>query len=80
MSDLEEAWNEVHEVLPAGWMVSHPVQRPGDGYWVSYARDPYPRKSKATPPLVEAVGRTEALALKELARGIRLMLDGEVAK
>ncbi len=79
MSELEYAWNAVWDVLPAGWTVSWPVHHLESGaYWVAYCRDSRYRKDKPTPPFFEAMGPTEADALRELARCIRELVEGRV--
>jgi hypothetical protein len=81
MKELEEAWNAVWDVLPAGWTVSRPT------YPLGERRLPgrlLPRHAlpggQTDPPYWEAIGRTEADALRELAQCIRELLDGRVPK
>jgi hypothetical protein len=69
--DLEAAWNEVHEALPAGWSVARPSQRREERErpWHVTAYD-Y-RTAARRHDLVEATGRTEAEALRDLAALLR---------
>jgi hypothetical protein len=69
--DLEAAWSEVHDALPAGWSAARPVrfdeerERP----WHVVAYDW--RTSSKRRDRVEATGRTEAEALRDLAELLR---------
>ncbi len=66
MSELEEAWVEVHEALPARWDVVQPSYHVEDGRWHVFAADH--RRRRRRPDYVEAIGLTEAQALRELGR------------
>lgn len=76
---VEDAWDAVHEALPARWNVGPPSFDPGalrpDGYrgaWSVTARGPHPGRGKA-PLTVVGVGidATEALrALDAALRGV----------
>ena len=76
--ELEQAWDQVYDVLPFRWFVVKPVHHPERGYWVAFARNPHARKTD--PPFVEAIGPTESEALVELARCIREVLAGRVPR
>jgi hypothetical protein len=80
MGELEDAWDAVWDVLPAGWSVAQPVYHEDLNYWVAYCRDPHHRPDKPTPPYVEAAAPTEPLALRDLARNVREVLKGRVPK
>lgn len=78
--DLEAAWSAVHAAVPTGWSVARPIrfdeerERP----WHAVAYDW--RKSSKRRDRVEATGRTEAEALRDLAellRGWRVKRTGE---
>ncbi len=43
MSDLEEAWNAVHDATPAGWHVGRPTYYDERRQWHQYAFDPSER-------------------------------------
>ena len=65
MSELEEAWAEVHDALPAGWEVMRPNYHVEDRRWHVFAADH--RRGRKRPDYVEAIGLTEAQALRGLA-------------
>jgi hypothetical protein len=66
-SELEAAWSAVHDALPAGWSAARPVrhdeerERPWHVVAVDY------RTSSKRGDRVEATGRTDAEALRDLA-------------
>lgn len=70
--ELEAAWSAVHDALPVGWSVMRPVhhgeerERP----WHVWAMDL--RSAARRGDRVEATGRTEAEALRDLAELLRL--------
>ena len=69
--DLEAAWSAVHDALPVGWSAMRPVrhdeerERPRHVVAVDY------RTSSRHREHVEATGRTEAEALRDLAELLR---------
>jgi len=40
VSNLEKAWNAVHDATPAGWHVGRPTYHDERREWVQYAFDP----------------------------------------
>ena len=40
---MEEAWDAIHAVLPAGWYVGRPSEHPEPREWIMYAFDPSER-------------------------------------
>jgi hypothetical protein len=69
--ELEAAWDAVHEALPTGWSAARPIrfdeqrERP----WRVVAYDW--RTNSKRRVRVEATGRTEAEALRDLAELLR---------
>jgi|SRR5450759_461237 hypothetical protein len=68
----EEAWNAVHEALPARWAVGPPTYDPGvvraDGQLGAFsvtARGPHPGRGKH-PQTVTGMGEDESGALRDL--------------
>ncbi len=43
MTELEDAWDAVHEATPAGWHVGRPSSHDERREWVMYAFDPSER-------------------------------------
>lgn len=79
MSELEAAWNAVHDAKPDGWFVGRPTPHPEAREWVMYAFDPRERaiaghRSRQW----TAVAATELEVLREMARCLRLIRAGEV--
>jgi hypothetical protein len=70
-SELEAAWSAVHDALPIGWSALRPVrydeQRGRPWYVVAFDY----RTSSRRRDRVEATGRTEAEALRDLAELLR---------
>jgi hypothetical protein len=70
--ELEAAWSEVHDTLPAGWSAARPMrhdeehERPWHVVAVDY------RTSSRHHEHIEATGRTEAEALRDLAELLRV--------
>lgn len=74
---LAEAWDAVHEALPARWCVGQPSYDPGilraDGYrgaWSVTARGPHPGRGKV-PQTVTGTGIDAAAALRALDDRLR---------
>lgn len=75
---LEHAWDELHAATPPDWFVGRPGRRHG-GQWAMYAFDTTEkahigRRSREW----TAVGQTEAECVREMARCLRSLGDGEV--
>ena len=67
--------------MSAGWTVERPVYHlENGGYWVAYCRGTPLPEGQADAPYWEALGQTEADALRELARCIRELGEGRVPK
>ena len=64
--DLDAAWQAVFDVLADGWTVVWPVFDADERRWHVTALGPRPLKP-GRQPMVEAVGRTEAKSLWDLA-------------
>src|SRR3954468_22233738 len=70
MTDREEAWDAVHEALPAGWRVGPVTYSPAiPGYSVSAVSGGYSRTKR--PQTVQGTGDTEAAALRSLDDRLR---------
>ncbi len=81
MSDLEDAWAQVHAATPTGWYVGQPSHYSERGQWLQYAFDPSERpkvglRSRAW----EAVGTSELDAVREMARCLRDIRAGRVPR
>src|SRR3954451_25274908 len=65
MTDREDAWDAVHEALPAGWTVGPPTYDPGVRGWSVTARSVH--YSRRRPPqTVIGTGVDEVAALRAL--------------
>ncbi len=72
VSDLEEAWNAVHDATPKGWHVGRPSYHDERRQWVQYAFDPSERPRVGLRSREwTAVGATEAEVVAEMARCLR---------
>jgi hypothetical protein len=80
-SDLEEAWNAVHDATPPGWYVGRPGYVERFNQWEQYAFDPNERpKVGKREREWTAVGPTEAACVAEMARCLDLIGRGEWPK
>lgn len=71
MSDpREEAWNAVHDALPARWRVGPPGYDPGRQHWRVSAVGPLPGRGKL-PQTVTGTGEDETAALRDLDDRLR---------
>ena len=70
MRALEEAWDAVHQALPAGWTVYRPVHDGGAGRWTVVARDMRPPNKRHNTVIAE--GQSEAHCLRGLAELLRV--------
>ena len=78
-TDLEDAWNELHDAKPPGWFVGWPYHYPDRGTWEQHAFDPTPRAQAGVRSREwTAVAATELEAIHELARCLRLIREGRV--
>ncbi len=78
---MEEAWDAIHAVLPAGWYVGRPTYYDERRQWHQYAFDPSER------PVVglrsrewTAIGSTELEVVREMARCLRELRQRRVPK
>ncbi len=77
LTDLEAAWNAVHDATPAGWHVGRPSYHNERDEWLMYAFDPSERAKvgirsrewTARAESEEAVVREMARCLAELREG-----------
>src|SRR3954451_15082584 len=70
MTDREDAWDAVHEALPAGWRVGPVTYSPAiPGYSVSALSGGYSRTKR--PHTVQGTGDTETAALRALDDRLR---------
>ena len=70
MDRREDAWNAVHEALPARWRVGPPSFDPGRHAWSVTARGPHPGRGKV-PVTVTGTGEDETAALRDLDDRLR---------
>ena len=71
MDDTDEAWDAVHEALPARWHVGLPsLSEPTLGRWSVTARGPHPGRGK-TPQTVTGTGEDATAALRDLDDRLR---------
>ena len=77
VTDLDAAWNEVHDVKPDGWFVGTPVSIERRG-WEQYAFDTRERhKHGRRAREWTAVAQSELDVVREMARCLRLIREGE---
>lgn len=77
MTDLEAAWEAVHEAKPEWWFVGQPMElRPGE--WVLFAYDPRTARRGVVPHAREwtATAPTEVECVQEMARCLREIAAG----
>ena len=70
MTDREDAWDAVHEALPAGWTVGPPTFDPGVPGWSVTARSVASSRLKP-PQTVTGTGVDETAALRNLDDRLR---------
>lgn len=77
MSDLEEAWAELHAATPPGWRVGRPYRHEERGAWEQYAWLPSSRAGGAGPKRDWiAVGATEVACVREMTRCLLALGEG----
>ena len=80
-TDLEDAWNDLHDAKPPGWFVGRPAYSERYNAWEQYAFDP---REQAQVGLRSrewtAVAPTELGVVRELARCLRLIREGWLLK
>ncbi len=78
---LEEAWDDVHAAMPAGWTVGPANHHPERQEWMLYAFDPSEQPKVALRSREwTAVAPTELLVVREMARCLRAISEGRVPK
>jgi len=81
ISDLEEAWNALHDALPKGWYVGRPSYHDERREWVQYAFDPSERAVVGVRSREwTAVASTEEGVVREMARCLRHIGRGEAPR
>jgi hypothetical protein len=80
MTDIHDAWEQVHAAKPVGWFVGRPNQRHG-GEWAMYAFDQTEkahigRRSREW----TAIAMNEVDCLVEMARCLAEIGEGRVPK
>ena len=81
MTELQNAWNAVHEATPAGWHVGRPTYYDERRQWVQYAFDPSERPSVGLRSREwTAVGATELEVVVEMARCLREINEGRAPR
>jgi hypothetical protein len=70
VNDREEAWDAVHEALPARWHVGPVTFDPGRHAFSVTARGPHPGRGKI-PQSVSGTGEDETAALRDLDDRLR---------
>ena len=70
MTDREDAWDAVHEALPAGWAVGPPTFDPGIPGWSVTARSGHYSRHRP-PQTVTGNGDSEEAALRALDDRLR---------
>jgi len=80
-SDVEEAWEALHDATPPGWYVGRPMLHDERHEWQQYAFDPSERavvgvrKREWT-----AVAQTEAGVVREMARRLTEIREGRISR
>ena len=77
MTDLEAAWDAIHENTPEGWYVGQPIEHPERNGWSMFAFDPSEK------PIVgkrsrewTAVGQTELHCVQTMAYCLGELTEG----
>ncbi len=69
---MEEAWDAIHAVLPAGWYVGRPSEHPERREWLMYVYDPSERpKVGLRSREWTAIGPPEEAVVREMGRCLR---------
>ena len=79
-TDLEEAWNDVHDARPPGWYVGRPGYSDRLKVWEQYAYMPAETRRGVGRRTHEwtAVGQTELGVVREMGRCLREIREGRV--
>ena len=80
-TDLEDAWNDLHDAKPPGWHVGRPSYDERQRLWEQYAFDPSERAQVGVRSREwTAVTPTELGVVHELVRCLWLIREGRVPK
>ena len=78
-TDLEDAWNELHDAKPPSWFLGRPSYDERRHVWEQYAYDTQERAQAGVRSRKwTAVAPTELEVIGELARCLRLIREGRV--
>ncbi len=78
-TDLDDAWDDLHDATPDGWFVGQPSYDERRKVWEQYAFDPAERALAGVRSREwTAVAPTELEVIRELARCLRLIREGRV--
>ena len=79
MTDLEAAWDELHDAKPDGWFVGQPMYHEHRREWEQYAFDTRERPKAGTGRGSGRRSRASELeVVREMARCLRLIGEGQV--
>ena len=79
-TDLEDAWHDLHDATPDGWYVGRPSHYADRGTWKQHAFDATARAQVGVRSREwTAVAPTELEVVRELARCLRLIREGQGA-
>ena len=74
------AWNDIHDLLPAGWHVGPTTHEPGLHRWTVVARSPNTGNRLRPPTFISGEGEDELAAVTEPVLEVReLKLPGQMA-
>lgn len=78
-TDLDAAWNDLHNAKPAGWYVGRPSHDERQKLWEQYAFNPLERAQVGVRSREwTAVAPTKLGVIRELACCMRLIREGRV--
>ena len=78
-TDLEAAWDDLHDATPPGWFVGRPFYHERHRVWEQYAYDPSERAEVGVRSREwTAAVASELEVLRELARCLRVIREGRV--
>jgi hypothetical protein len=78
-TDLDDAWDDLHDATPLGWYVGRPSYDEGRHVLEQHAFDPSERPhAGARSREWTAVAHSEHEVIRELARCLRLIREGRV--
>ena len=78
-TDLEDIWDDLRDATPPGWYVGRPSYDERRMVWEQYAFDPRERAQIGVRSREwTAVAQTEVEVVREMARCLRLIAEGQV--